>query len=96
MEVMCYLYIYFQGFQTYRKDYSKENLVVAGRYFNACKEILEIKNNAEAYNYIAADYGKMYLQIEPMSRNSTHYLPHQGVKQWIDMVDKAYKKSLQS
>lgn len=95
-EVLCYLYIYFQGFQTYREDYSRESLISAGRFLNESKKAYSIPSTVQVYRKIAENDGLMYMKIETMARLSIYYLPHQGVKQWLNMIDRAYKQSLKN
>ena len=96
LEVLCFAYFYTQGFQFDRKDFRKDNLVISGDYLNRCKKAFGIKNNVAVYNYVAADGAAMYRRIRPLADPAVHYLPQQGFKQWIDLVDRSYKKSLES
>lgn len=93
-EVLCYAYAYQQMFMFQRKDYWKENFVNAGRFLNTIKETFNIKKNADIYNKIAANSGLMFYRVRALADNTGRYIPQQGFKQWMDMADRAYKKSL--
>ena len=93
LEVVCYAYFYTQGFQFERKDFLKENLVIAGKYLNECKQTFHIRNNAKVYEYVSADHGAMYKRIRPHADRGVHYVPQQGFKQWLDLIDRQYKQS---
>lgn len=94
LEVLCYAYFYTQSFQFMRKDYKKDNLIIAGRYLNECKHLYEIKNNTSVYSYVAENNAAMYRRIRPYADRGAYYMPQQGFKQWLDLIDRYYKQSL--
>ena len=94
IEVVCYAYFYTQGFQFARKDFRRENLAIAGKFLNECKQAYGLKNNAAVYNLIAENNAAMYKRIRPHADRGVHYVPQQGLKQWLDLVDRHYKQTL--
>ncbi len=88
LEVICYAYFYTQSFQFYRKDFLQENLAIAGRFLNRCKELYDLANNETVYNYVADNNGAMYRRIRPYADRGCYYIPQQGFKEWLDLIDR--------
>ena len=94
MEVLCYAYSYLQTFQFQRKDYWKKNWVYAGSYLAECKKLFDFKSNQSVYDFIAKGNGAIYYAVREQAELAGKCIPQQGFKQWLDAIDREYKKSL--
>ena len=93
LQVLCYMYMYMQGFQTEHIDYLRINEIYCGQYISKLKHLFNIRDNSELYARIAAGDCDMYYTVRPRAELATHFIPQKGLKQWMDDVEDAWYES---
>ena len=90
IQVLCYLYMYMQGFQTEHIDYLRINEVYAGQYVAKLKHLFGMKDNSELYNIISKNNCEMYYEIRQRAEMAVRFIPQKGLKQWMDDVENSW------
>lgn len=92
LEILCYGYFYTQGFQFRRPDdFYRPNLAVMGNYFREVKKTFNLTNE-QAYAAISENNAQLYYNVIDMAAQAAgHYIPTQGLKEWIELIDHSYE-----